>query len=92
MSSITAIVQLDAPEVVLKNLNGFKLGAIMDKEKRTTLTELKFDGSELAIAFAPLIRSYAAKLVLLDLRCSMYRFKILFAELQTDRRIGILID
>ena len=72
MSSITAIVQLDAEEpqeVVLKNLNGLKLGKILDKENITALTELNFDGTELALAFAPLIRSYAAKLMLLDLRC-----------------------
>ena len=69
MSSITAIVQLDAEELVLKNLNGLKLGKILDKENITALTELNFDGTELALAFAPLIRSYAAKLMLLDLRC-----------------------
>ena len=72
MSSITAIVQLDAEEpqeVVLKNLNGLKLGKILDKENITALTELNFDGTELALAFAPLIRSYAAKLIILDLRC-----------------------
>ena len=69
MSSITAIVQLDAEELVLKNLNGLKLGKILDKENITALTELNFDGTELALAFAPLIRSYAAKLILLDLRC-----------------------
>ena len=69
MSSITAIVQLDAEELVLKNLNGLKLGKILDKENTTALTELNFDGTELALAFAPLIRSYAAKLILLDLRC-----------------------
>ena len=69
MSSITAIVQLDAEELVLKNLNGLKLGKILDKENITALTELNFDGTELALAFAPLIRSYAAKLIILDLRC-----------------------
>ena len=69
MSSITAIVQLDAEELVLKNLNGLKLGKILDKENTTALTELNFEGTELALAFAPLIRSYAAKLILLDLRC-----------------------
>ena len=72
MSSITAIVQLDAEEpqeMVLKNLNGLKLGKILDKENTTALTELNFEGTELALAFAPLIRSYAAKLILLDLRC-----------------------
>ena len=69
MSSITAIVQLDAEELVLKNLNGLKLGKILDKENTTALTELNFEGTELALAFAPLIRSYAAKLMLLDLRC-----------------------
>ena len=69
MSSITAIVQLDAEELVLKNLNGLKLGKILDKENTTALTELNFEGTELALAFAPLIRSYAAKLIILDLRC-----------------------
>ena len=72
MSSITAIVQLDAEEpheVVLTNLNGLKLGEILAKAKTTALTELNLDGTELAIAFAPMIRSYAATLILLNLRC-----------------------